>query len=100
MENDNRVKEIDLINSKSDRVSIRLTARIEDDGDLVLEGCDYGPLVSEQWGDSDYEYWLRVGRDYKDTVLLWLIKERFANDSEFRQWLDEKRIPNKFDSWI
>ena len=100
MNKENRIKEIQLIDSKSDRVSVRLVAKIEDDGDLVLEGYDIGPLVKEQWGDSDYEYWLRVDKDYKDTILLWLIKERFPTDSEFREWLDEKEIPNKFNSWV
>jgi hypothetical protein len=100
MEKENRIVEITLINSKSDRVSVNLIAKIEDDGGLVLEGYDIGPFVEEQWGDSDYEYWLRIDKEYKDTILLWLIKERFATDSEFKVWLDEKGIPSKFESWI
>ena len=80
--------------------SINLVARIEEDGGLVFEGYDIGPVVEEHWGDSDYEYWLRIDKDYKDTILLWLIKERFGTDSEFREWLNGKGIPSEFESWI
>ena len=44
-------------------VSSHLTARIEDEG-LVIEGQDLGPGVSAVWGDSDYEYFLRVQRTH------------------------------------
>ena len=94
-----RLKEITLIESKTDRCSSSLVARIDDEGNLVLEGYDTGELVREWWGDSDYEYWLKVADDDKDTVLLWLIKERFKDDSEFKEWLNSKGIPNQFQSW-
>jgi len=94
-----KLKEITLTEYKTDDISVQLVARIDDEDHLVLEGYDIGKSVKEFWGDSDYEYWLRVASDYKDTVLLWLIKERFTTSSEFRQWLDDKGIPNKFESW-
>lgn len=94
-----KIKEITLTKYKTEDISVELVAKIDDDGDLVLEGYDIGKAVAEHWGDSDYEYWLRVASDDKDTVLLWLIKERFTASSEFRQWLDDKGIPNKFASW-
>ena len=77
-----------------------LTAKIEDNGNLMFEGYDIGNFPESFWGDSDYEYWLMVDKDYKDTILLWLIKERFENDSKFREWLNEKGIPSEFDSWV
>jgi hypothetical protein len=94
------IKEITMLKYKSDEISVNLVAKIDDKGDLVLDGYDIGKRVEKHWGDSDYEYTLVVKADYKDTVLLWLIKERFANDSEFRAWLREKDIPNDFSSWI
>lgn len=89
-----------MVESKAERDSRYLDAKIDDEGNLVLEGYDIGDTVKEYWGDSDYEYWLTVSQEYKDTVLLSLIQERFGNSSEFMTWLEEKDIPHKFDSWV
>jgi 6-pyruvoyl-tetrahydropterin synthase len=91
-----KISEITLIDSKSERVSVNLTAKILENGDLILEGQDLGNLVKETFGDSDYEYVLKIKAEFKDTMLLNLIKERFANDSDFRAWLDEKGILSEF----
>lgn len=91
-----KINKITLIESKSKRISVFLEAKIKENGDLVLEGQDLGEWVKENFGDSDYEYSLTVKAEYKDTILLNLIKEKFANDSEFREWLKEKQIPNEF----
>lgn len=76
-----------------------LTAHIKENGDLALEGVDSGSEVEKTMGDWDYEYWLTVPAAFKDTVLLWLIKERFENSSALMGWLSEKNLPHKFDSW-
>lgn len=94
-----KINRIEIIRSKSERVSVRLTARIDERGDLILDGYDSGALVEEVWGSDDYEYSLTVKAEYKDTILLNLIKEKFANDSQFRTWLDEKRIPSDFETF-
>lgn len=94
-----KIKEINLIESKSERISVHLSAKIDESGDLILEGYDSGSFVKERFDDYDYEYSLKVKSEYKDTILLLLVKERFANDSEFRQWLAEKGIPSEFWSW-
>lgn len=91
-----KINKISLIESKSERISVDLSAEITDEGDLLLSGCDFGELVKERFGDFDYEYWLKVKGEYKDTILLYLIRERFANDAEFKAWLNENRIPNDF----
>jgi hypothetical protein len=91
-----KISKIKLIESKSERLSIYLSAKIEENGNLVLEGQDLGEFVEERYGDGDYEYSLTVKAEYKDTILLNLIKERFADDSKFRDWLDEKQIPCEF----
>lgn len=91
-----KINRISLIESKSARVSVNLSARIAENGDLILEGQDLGELVKEQFGDADYEYSLKVTAEYKDTVLLNLIKEKFADDAEFKNWLAEKQIPSEF----
>lgn len=91
-----KIDKIKMIESKSERISVYLEAKIKENGDLVLEGQDIGEFVEEQFGDSDYEYSLSVKAEYKDTILLNLIKEKFANDSEFKAWLEEKGIPSEF----
>jgi len=85
---------------KTEKNLSRLTAEIDDKGNLVLEGYDLGETPEKFWGDIDYEYWRTIDKDYKDTILLWLLKERFCADSDFCQWLEEKGIPNQFFNWI
>lgn len=94
-----KINRIEMINSRSERVSVRLTARIDERGDLILDGYDSGEFVEEVWGSDDYEYSLTVKAEYKDSVLLNLIKEKFGNDSQFRTWLEEKNIPSDFESF-
>ena len=94
-----KINRLTLIESKTERVSVRLVARIDENGDLVLDGDDSGEVVEEVWGSDDYEYSLTVKAEFKDTVLLNLIKEKFANDSQFRTWLDAHGIPSDFESF-
>ncbi len=91
-----KINKISLVDFKSDRISTDISAIIGDNGDLILSGCDSGELVKERFDDFDYEYWLTVKAEYKDTILLHLIKENFADDSEFKKWLEEKQIPSEF----
>jgi hypothetical protein len=50
------------------------------------------------WG-HDYEYDVTISKEWKDTVLLHLAKERFKTVSEFKKWLDEKEIPSETSLW-
>jgi hypothetical protein len=76
-----------------------LTAEIKDNGDLTLSGYDSGQSVKEFFGDFDHEYWLTVKAENVVTVLLQLINENFKNDTEFREWLEEKNIQFEFYSY-
>ena len=75
-----------------------LTAKIGDNGDLILEGIDAGKDVEELFGDSDFEYWLTIPKDFKETILLHLIKERFTSAHDMKAWLEQKEIPATFES--
>jgi hypothetical protein len=75
-------------------------AEIKENGDLALEGYGAGDVCERVWGDGDYEYWLTVDKNWKDTVLLLLARERFKSFGGFRQWLDKKKIPNQFQNWV
>ena len=94
------IKEIELMREVADRDKRFLDAKIDDAGNLVLEGFDIGDSVEEFWGDSDYEYWLTLSQEWKDTVLLLLIKERFKLSSDFQTWLESNEVPYKFESWV
>ena len=76
-----------------------LIAEIKDNGDLVLSGYDCGQSVKEFFGDFDHEYWLTVKSENISLVLLYLIKERFKNDIEFKDWLEKKNIKFQFYSY-
>ncbi len=88
-----RIRKITLIKERTETDSRTVVAMIKKNGDLMLEGYDIGEAPKQFWGDSDYEYWRTVKKKYKDTILLWLIKERFDTDSAFSDWLSEKGIP-------
>ena len=95
-----RIRKIVLRERRTEKDVSILVAKIDDHDDLILEGHDVGEAPKKFWGDSDYEYYRVIKKDYKDTILLWLIKERFDTDSDFKLWLDEKGIPNQFWNWV
>ena len=94
-----KIREIVMLDERTEKDYSSLVAKIDDDENLVFEGYDVGETSRKYWGDSDYEYWLVINKDYKDTILLWLIKECFEDDSHFKNWLDDKGIPSEFNSW-
>ncbi|NQU38435.1 MAG: hypothetical protein HQ523_00610 [Lentisphaerae bacterium] len=79
-----------------------LVVRVSDTGDFVLGG--QSEVEARSIGDptgqyaGDIEYRRIVSSDYKDTMLLWLVKERFDSDSAFDAWLDAREIPSEFHS--
>lgn len=108
-------------------VTSHLRAWIDKEG-LVIEGQDLGPGVSAIWGDSDYEYWLRIERKHLDRVTTSLAKKLgreielsgddphrdklllelmqrswaeglFETDVDFRKWLNAIHVPSKFSSY-
>jgi hypothetical protein len=76
-----------------------LLVRIDQQGNLVLDGADGGPMTKQLCGDWDYEYWVTVPAAWRDTVLLHLMKERFPDLTLFQKWCRERGIPCKFWSW-
>lgn len=76
-----------------------LMVSITEDGDLRMSGKE--ELDSRDIGDADgryagdIEYSRTIAAEYKDTILLYLIEERFESETEFRIWLQKKGIPGK-----
>ena len=77
-----------------------LKAYLQENGDLVLDGRDFGPAVEDYWGHDDYEYWLFVRAVDVPKVLLELIKYRFDNIIAFQSWLKEKTIDSELKNWL
>jgi hypothetical protein len=96
-------KKLNLTDTTQGGGQTQLDILISDTDDLVMEGYDTGPAVEDFFGDSDYEYWVTVSQEYKDWLLLNLIKETFASDpkpsSTYMEWLKKKGIPYKFVSF-
>jgi len=83
--------------------NIYIDAEIADNGDLLFSGQDIGQAPREMFGDSDYEYWLRIPAANKDQVLLALIQKQYSKNtsviSEFQNYLKSRGIPCEFSSY-
>lgn len=51
--------EVTLFHMEREDIKIDVVARFEGDI-LIIDGYDIGKTVKEYWGDSDYEYVLRI----------------------------------------
>jgi hypothetical protein len=83
--------------------TVFIEVEITSEGDLLFTGQDIGKLPAELFGDSDYEYWLRIKEEYKDQVLLALLEHLYSGStgliSAFREVLESKGIPCEFSSF-
>lgn len=93
------IKELRIRAERSPSGYSQLLVKINDGGQLVLDGADGGERVRQVSGDWDYEFSWTVPAEWKGTVLLHLMKERFPKESEFSAWCEERGIPCKFWSW-
>ena len=90
-----KIREVTLRERRTEENISILVAKIDDDGDLILEGYDVGKAPKDFWGDADYEFYRVIKKEHKDTILRQLIKERFKFDPHYRLWLRKKGIPNQ-----
>lgn len=78
-------------------------AEIDDSGNFIMSTIDIGKAPEETWGDSDYEFWVTVPKEQKDMLLLALIEKVyggvFSAVDEFRKFLEDKKIPSRFQNW-
>jgi hypothetical protein len=99
MSNMERLTTIRLRERHDEEVWSTDDARIEENGDLRLDAYDVGELPKRMMGDDDYEYWVVVPAEWKDTILLKLIKERFKDVYAFHKWARENAIAHSSGSW-
>ena len=80
-----------------------IQARIEDNGNLVVEGQDVGAAPLKWFDDEDYEFIVTVRKEDKDLVLLALIQKLFGGKfravDDFREFLEEKGVPFGWTTW-
>ena len=90
-----KIRKVTLRESRTKNDYSVLEAYINKDGDLVMEGYDIGETPEKFWGDSDYEYGRVIKGKYKNKVLSGLIEDQFSVESDFKAWLDSKRVPRR-----
>lgn len=97
-----RFKKVQLLEERGP-TSRFIHARIEDNGNLIVEGQDVGEAPQKWFDDEDYEFWVTVKAEDKDSVILALIEKlfggRFSAVDEFRDFLKEKGIPFGWMTW-
>ena len=121
------MKKVKLFEEKG-VTSIKIEVEIHDSGDLSINGLDIGKAPQESFGDSDYEYWLTISKNYKDIILAALVEHcnrnhievppapqnkddtllaliqliyggHYSAFSEFRNFLDSINVPSEFSSY-
>ena len=65
----------------------------------MLEGQMTFAGGGSEFGDSDYEYWLTIPKEYKDQLLLAILSQCFGDGNgfgNFKTFCDENKIEYKF----
>lgn len=92
-----------LYHGKGDGCNIYLDAYIEKNNrNLMLEGQMTFTGGESEFGDSDYEYWITIPKEYKDKLLLDMLGKCFGNGSGFsnlKTFCDDHKIKYKFFSY-
>ena len=108
------MESVTLFEIKNEGIKINISAYFEGDV-LVIDGYDIGKTVEEYWGDSDYEYVIRIPPTgveflYKHfqmqtrsrLALLQELARRYNTNycySEIRKLLDEHKATYEGHTW-
>ncbi|MBL7850540.1 MAG: hypothetical protein JNN04_06530 [Cyclobacteriaceae bacterium] len=105
--------EVTLFHEEREDIRIDIVAYFEQDT-LVIDGYDIGKTVKDYWGDSDYEYGMRI---YPEGVqklyahfslapdpsqLLALLADRFSGNrcfSQLESLVDQLKLPHESYKW-
>ena len=81
----------------------RVDLMLKGDGAIVLEGQDMGPAVEAVWGDTDYEYRVRVAPPALPKLAFALLAEKFAGRLDavtaFRDWCRTHGVEHEFGNY-
>lgn len=104
-----RNKKKTVLRDERDRRGLRfLSVEIQQNGDLVFEGQDLGPVVEEFFGSSEYEWRWTIKAEHmpilqkalgKGGDIINMLETRFSNEksADVLSFLEEHNIP--FESW-
>lgn len=86
------IKSVSFISPETHNVKRSVGASIKDSEDLLIDGMDWGM-------EHDYEYSMTIEARFKDSVLLLLLKDKFADFPEAKKWLEEQGVPFNYFVW-
>jgi len=95
----NKISKIVISKEYTEQGATTLSAEISKRGDLIMNDYFIGKMAQEVYSHDDSESYVTVEKDYKDTLLLQLLKGRFKKSYELREWLDSNNVPYGFDIW-
>lgn len=101
---------------KLTEADIKVTIEAYFDGEaLIIDGYDIGKRVEEYWGDSDYEYQVKIlpeGVEFfyrylniepgRKSALLQALAQRFNSNScysDIRSLIEKNKLPSEGFSW-
>lgn len=77
---------------------------LSEDGGLMVDTQDMGRLVEEYWGDSDYEFWVKIPPEAASRLAYVLLKKLYAGREravdEVRELCAAEKIPHENGSWV
>ena len=94
-----KLSEVVLHKTDTKDVFVEVKCTIESSGDLKISSYTIGQIAQDYVSHDDYEYEVIIDKEYKDTVLLLLIQDRFRSESELTTWLGLKDIPFEVETW-
>ena len=93
------ITEITIRRKRLDRDSYsELRVRIDQQGELVLLGRNASVAITRITDKQEYAYSLTVPAEWRDSMLLYLMKDRFSDALAFSDWCREHGIPTMFES--
>ncbi len=92
------IQSVSFISPETHNVGRSVGAVINDKSELVVSGLDWGKLPQDNFG-HDYEYSITIAERFKDSVLLLLLKDKFPDFPEAKQWMEEQGIPFNYFVW-
>jgi hypothetical protein len=94
----NKVERVTLAEKRTETGWYLIEAWLDESGDLILSGREPSDMPKAAFGCTEYEYHRRIPAEFKDALLLLLLRERFKSDAMFQQWLERHSIPYEYTS--
>lgn len=79
-----------LYRRQDDHYYAQMDVELSEDGKIVFSGVKGGEVVERVYGDSDYEYWLKLPAAIKGQLQRILVMDRFGQISSklLKEWVN------------